>query len=379
MATKQILGDDPFGEEPAKKPEAKPAAEKEPKKAAKKEAAPPPPVEKPAEKAPTSDYGPSIDRPPSAGHSGLAEDVQRLEESVRGRFSGGMARGEHSGERQSLPLEFLWKRWRSIAMRDRSDVVDEFGRDPTVSARFEPLLEFLYKSYFRVETEGLGHVPDAGRGLIVANHSGTLPYDGAMIMHAVRREHPAHRDVRPLVEDFVFHFPYLGTLMNRIGGVRACPENAERLLSEDQLVAVFPEGVKGIGKLYRERYKLQRFGRGGFIKLALRTDAPLIPTAVVGAEEIHPMLAKLSWLTRSIGVPYVPVTPTFPLLGPLGAVPLPTKWRIRFGEPLYYNAEFGADAANDRILVNRLAEQVRSKIQEMIDDMLRERKSVFLG
>jgi 1-acyl-sn-glycerol-3-phosphate acyltransferase len=264
-------------------------------------------------------------------------------------------------------------------MRDRSDVVDEFGRDPQVAARIDPMLDFLYRSYFRVETRGLGHIPDDGRGLIVANHSGTLPYDGAMIMHAVRTEHRSHREVRPLVEDFVFHFPYLGTLMNRIGGVRACPENAERLLNQDQLVAVFPEGIKGIGKLFKERYQLQRFGRGGFIKLALKSDAPIIPTAVVGAEEVHPMVTKVTWLAKSVGIPYIPVTPTFPFLGPLGMVPLPTKWFIAFGEPLYFNAEYGSDGANDRILVNKLAEQVRTRIQEMLDSLLKQRRSILFG
>jgi 1-acyl-sn-glycerol-3-phosphate acyltransferase len=325
-----------------------------------------------------SEYGPSIDRPPSARHTGLVDEVKQLEKSVRERILPQRS-GEHGGERQRLPLEFIWRRWRELAMRDRSDVVDEFGRDPQVAAKVEPVLEFLYKQYFRVTTRGLGHIPDDGRALIVANHSGTLPYDGAMIMHAVRHEHSARREVRPLVEDFVFHFPYLGTLMNRIGGVRACPENAERLLAQDQLVAVFPEGIKGIGKLFRERYQLQRFGRGGFVKLALKCDAPIIPTAVVGAEEIHPMLTRITWLTRSLGIPYIPVTPTFPALGPLGLVPLPTKWFIVFGEPLYFNTEYGPEGANDRILVNKLAEQVRARIQMMIDELLKERRSVLFG
>jgi 1-acyl-sn-glycerol-3-phosphate acyltransferase len=306
------------------------------------------------------------------------EEVRQIERSMRDRLLPTRT-GEHGGERQNLPLPFVWQRWRKLAMRDRSDVVDEFGRDARVAARVDPLLEFLYKSYFRVETRGMGHILDEGRGLIVANHSGTLPYDGAMIMHAVRTEHRAHREVRPLVEDFVFHFPYLGTLMNRIGGVRACPENAERLLTQDQLVAVFPEGIKGIGKLFKERYQLQRFGRGGFIKLALKCDAPIIPTAVVGAEEIHPMVGKITWLAKSFGIPYIPVTPTFPFLGPLGMIPLPTKWFLIFGEPLYFNAEYGPDGANDRILVNKLAEQVRTRIQEMIDSVLKQRRSILFG
>lgn len=398
MAGKQILGDDPFGtganpnEAPPPAPPP-PLRKDEPENAgatattaAPSEAPPARKTRSAAERhqkpeaqaAPPTEYGPSIDHPPAAHHSGLVDEVKQLEKSVRDRILPERV-GEHGGERQRMPLEMVWKRWRALAMRDRSDVVDEFGRDPQVASRIEPLLEFLYKSYFRVSARGMGHIPDDGRALIVANHSGTLPYDGAMIMHAVKHEHSAARDVRPLVEDFVFHFPYLGTLMNRIGGVRACPENAERLLDQDQLVAVFPEGIKGIGKLYRERYQLQRFGRGGFIKLALKCDAPIIPTAVVGAEEIHPMLTKITWLAKSVGIPYLPITPTFPALGPIGLLPLPTKWFIAFGEPLYYNAEYGADGAGDRILVNKLAEQVRNRIQSMIDDLLRTRKSVLFG
>ncbi len=387
MASKQILGDDPFatGEpEPPPPPVAPPVApatakkEKE-KVAAASDAAPAAETYSPVETAPPSEYGPSIDAPPPSGHRhGIVEEVRHLEKSVRDRLLPVRAE-ERPEERHKLPLEFLWQRWRKLAMRDRSDVVDEFGRDPNVAARVDPLLDFLYRTYFRVETRGLGHIPDEGRALIVANHSGTLPYDGAMIMHAVKQEHRAKRAVRPLVEDFVFHFPYLGTLMNRIGGVRACPENAERLLTQDQLVAVFPEGIKGIGKLYKERYQLQRFGRGGFVKLALKCDAPIIPTAVVGAEEIHPMVTKVTWLAKSFGIPYLPVTPTFPFLGPVGLLPLPTKWFIAFGEPLYFNAEYGADGANDRILVNKLAEQVRVRIQEMIDGLLKTRKSILFG
>jgi 1-acyl-sn-glycerol-3-phosphate acyltransferase len=264
-------------------------------------------------------------------------------------------------------------------MRDRSDVVDDFGRDPMYFARYEPLLDFFYKKYFRVESQGMEHIPHVGRALLVANHSGGLPYDAPMIMHAVRSEHPAHREVRGLVDNSVFHFPYLGTFINRIGGVRACQENAERLLRQDRLALVFPEGIKGIGKLYRDRYRLQRFGRGGFIKLALRTDAPILPVAVIGAEETHPMIGKVSWLARAIGVPYIPITPTFPLFGPLGLVPLPTKWYLVFGEPFHFNAEYGPSAAEDRILANRLSEQVRSRIQHMIDERVAQRRSVFFG
>jgi 1-acyl-sn-glycerol-3-phosphate acyltransferase len=323
---------------------------------------------------PPGEYGPPITSQfPEKGT--ITSEIRELERRVRASLTPAFP----IEQRRRLPLEFWWKRYRHLAMRDRSDVVDEFGRDPAYNARMEPWVEFLYSRYFRVQTRGIEHVPDGGRALLVCNHSGTLPYDGIMLMHAVRKEHPARREVRPLVEDFVFHFPYLGTLINRIGGVRACQENAGRLLDKDKLVAVFPEGVKGIGKLYKQRYQLQRFGRGGFVKLALRARAPIVPVAIVGAEEAHPMLARFTWLAKSVGVPYVPVTPTFPWLGPLGLMPLPSKWQLRFGEPIDLAAEYGPEAADDRILVNKLSENVRSRIQEMIDDALGERKSVLFG
>jgi len=279
--------------------------------------------------------------------------------------------------RRSVPLKFLWSRWQRLAMMGRSDVVDDFGRDPRATARWEPLLELLYTRWFRCETTGLEHVPDRGAALLVANHAGTLPFDSAMIVHAIRRDHPSRRDVRPLVEDAVFHLPYLGPLINRIGGVRADPENAERLLGRGELVAVFPEGVKGMGKLWRDRYRLQRFGRGGFVKLALRSGAPIIPVAVVGAEEALPMVAKVTWFARSIGLPYVPVTPTFPWLGPLGLVPLPSKWRLRFGPPIDIARQYSPETADDRLLVNRLADSIRATIQQMVDEQLAARPGAF--
>jgi len=281
--------------------------------------------------------------------------------------------------RRRLPLEAVWRRWRSLAMWGRSDVVDDFGRDPRATARWEWLFEFLYSRWFRVEASGLDHIPDKGRALLVANHAGSLPYDSAMVMHAVRRDHPARRDVRPLVEDTVFHLPFLGPIMNRIGGVRADPENAERLLLQDELVAVFPEGEKGMGKLWRDRYRLQRFGRGGFVKLALRTGAPIIPVAVVGAEEAAPMLGKVTWFAKNIGIPWIPVTPTFPWLGPAGLLPLPSKWYVAFGEPIDLGKAHGAAAADDRLLVNKLADQIRTRIQDMIDDLLGRRRSPILA
>ena len=280
--------------------------------------------------------------------------------------------------RELLSSDFYLRKWGKLAMRGRSEEVDDFGFDPIYDAKLKPVLDFLYGTYFRVETVGIENVPAAGRCLLVANHSGTLPLDGVMIKAAVKRGHSAPRDVRWLTEDFIYHFPYLGSAMNRLGAVRACQENAERLLDKEQLVAVFPEGVKGIGKLFAERYRLQRFGRGGFIKLCLRTGTPIVPVAVVGAEETSPLLFKIEHLSKALGVPYIPVTPTFPILGPLGLLPAPTKWRILFGEPLDLSP-YGPEAADDEILVGKLAERVRAAIQGMLDRAVGARKSVFFG
>jgi 1-acyl-sn-glycerol-3-phosphate acyltransferase len=267
---------------------------------------------------------------------------------------------------------------------DESGEVDDFGYDPSYDARVRPLFDFLYDRYFRVECRGVANVPNEGRCMLVANHSGTIPLDGPMLKMAVLREHPAGRppgagrDVRWLAEDFVFHFPFLGSFETRIGAVRACQENAERLLRQETLLAVFPEGVKGIGKLFRDRYKLQRFGRGGFVRLALRTQTPIVPVAIVGGEETNPMLLRLESIAKPFGIPYVPVTPTFPLFGPLGLLPAPTKWKIVFGEPISV-VDQGAESEDDELLVARLAERVRAAIQSMLDAAVRERKSVLFG
>ncbi len=256
--------------------------------------------------------------------------------------------------------------------------VDDFGMDREFALRVKPFFDFLYYSYWRVSVKGILNIPDEGRALVVSNHSGTLPYDGSMIKLAAENDHPSRPDMRWLVEDFVYHFPFMGTFMYRTGGVRACPENAVRLLETDHVVTVFPEGVKGIGKLYKHRYHLQRFGRGGFVRLALRTGSPIIPTAVIGAEEIHPLLHKSTFMAKPLGIPYIPITPTFPALGLFGLIPLPTKWTIMFGKPISW-PQYGPKHAEDRLLVNRLSEEVRTKIQEMIFEGLAARRSIWFG
>jgi 1-acyl-sn-glycerol-3-phosphate acyltransferase len=278
-----------------------------------------------------------------------------------------------------LSSEFYLRQWGRSGMRQRAEEVDEFGFDPAYEEKLRPFVDFLYRYYFRVDTQGVAQIPAEGRCVIVANHAGgPLPYDGLMLRAAVRREHDHRRDLRWLAEDLVFYLPFVGASLNRLGAVRACQENAERLLSRERLVAVFPEGAKGIGKLFGDRYRLQRFGRGGFIRLCLRTDTPIVPCAIVGAEEANPTVYRVESLAKLVGLPYLPVTPTFPALGPVGLLPAPTKWKIRFGEPIRFTS-YGPEAADDDLLVTRLAEGVRAVIQEMLNGMLTTRRSIWFG
>jgi 1-acyl-sn-glycerol-3-phosphate acyltransferase len=288
-----------------------------------------------------------------------------------------IARALHGGLR-GVSWGNLARLQRALYFAWHSEETDEFGADQRFTEALEPFLEFLYAVWWRVEASGLEHLPADGPGLVVANHSGVLPYDALMIQMAIRHEHPAKRVCRMLALDMFALLPVLAPILSKSGSVRANPENAERLLHRGELLGVFPEGVKGVGKYYRERYKLARFGRGGFVRIALRTGTPIIPCAVVGAEEIHPVVAKADWVGRPFGLPYFPLTPTFPWLGPLGVVPLPTKWSIDFGDPLDLSGH-GPDDADDPILVNRLSEDVRSAVQRMVHSRLARRRSIWFG
>ncbi len=254
---------------------------------------------------------------------------------------------------------------------------DEFGFDADLTDHLMlPALRPLFERWFRVETVGLENVPDTGGALIVANHSGTVPMDALMTTVALHDAHPSSRRFRLLGADLVFEVPFIGAMARKMGATLACNEDAERLLTEGELVGVFPEGFKGIGKPFSERYTLQRFGRGGFVTAALRTGAPIVPCAIVGAEEIYPMIGNSRTVARILGLPYFPITPTFPLLGPLGAVPLPSKWLIGFGEPIE-TAHYGPGAAEDPMLVFNLTDQVRETIQHSLYQLLLKRRSVF--
>lgn len=255
--------------------------------------------------------------------------------------------------------------------------VDDFGFDRELTHDLlVPAMRPLYEKWFRVEVHGIENVPSEGGALIVANHSGTIALDSLMTQVALADHHPANRELRMLGADLIFALPFVGTIARRAGHTLACNPDAERLLASGELVGVWPEGFKGVGKPYSERYRLQRFGRGGFVSAALRTGVPIIPTSIVGAEEIYPILADAKLLARLLGVPYFPLTPTFPWLGPLGMIPLPSKWHIEFGEPIATDV-FTEGAADDPMLMFNLTDQVRETIQHTLYKLLMQRRSVF--
>jgi 1-acyl-sn-glycerol-3-phosphate acyltransferase len=253
---------------------------------------------------------------------------------------------------------------------------DEWGFDEEFAEAVYPFLEFMYDRWWRVEAEGVRNLPAHGRALLVSNHAGIMPWDATMITVSIMREHPLPRYPRFLVLNWAFDLPFISVLMRKVGGVVASPYNALRLLEQDELVAVFPEGVKGAGKAFKDRYRLQRFGRGGFVELALRTGAPIVPVSVVGSEEIYPKIGESRLLARLTGAPYFPLTPLFPWLGPLGAIPLPSRWRIQFGEPIDMT-EHGPAAADDRAFVFELSERIRDTIQQQLYENLVKRGSAF--
>ncbi|MEU4239340.1 lysophospholipid acyltransferase family protein [Actinoplanes sp. NPDC026619] len=254
--------------------------------------------------------------------------------------------------------------------------VDDFGFDRELTdAVFHPVLRVLYHDWFRTEVFGIEHVPGDGGALLVGNHSGTIALDALMLSVAIRDRHPAERHLRLLGADLVFRVPFMSELARKSGATVACNPDAERLMSDGQLVGVFPEGFKGIGKRFTDRYKLQRFGRGGFVSAALRTGTPIVPVAIVGAEEIYPILADIKPLARLLGVPYFPVTPTFPWLGPLGLVPLPSKWLIQFCPPI--PTAHLTEHADDPMVVYSLADQVRETIQATLLELLEKRPDPF--
>jgi 1-acyl-sn-glycerol-3-phosphate acyltransferase len=255
---------------------------------------------------------------------------------------------------------------------------DEWGMDWEFMEAVRPFLSFLYSLYWRVKTSGLENVPDQDRALLVGNHSGQFPWDSLMVAMAVATDHSAQRTVRSLYPAQLATVPFFSALFDKLGQAPSTVENGARLLEQDEIVAVYPEGVKGLSKLYRQRYRLADFGRGGFVKAAIRTSAPLIPVAIVGAEESYLTLGQSSLLANATGLPFFPITLTFPWLGPLGLIPMPSRWYIDFG-PAIPTAQHGPDAADNVILVQRVVEEARTLVQDMVNKRLADRRSVLLG
>ncbi len=332
------------------------------------EAPPAPPAPEPAaadatEQAPAEEPRPEVrDREPTGGIP-VGDWLQALTGAAVEVF------GDRWEQRLAEFLAFLRRRVTG------EFEVDEYGFDAEVTERFLlATVRPLAQKWFRVEVRGAENIPTDGGALVVSNHSGTIPLDGLVTMVSIHDS--TGRNLRPLGADLVFRMPVVGELARKGGATLACNEDAQRMLAGGELVGVWPEGFKGIGKPYSDRYKLQRFGRGGFVSAAIRTGVPIIPCSVVGAEEIYPLVGNLPSLARLLGVPYIPITPFFPLLGPLGMVPLPSKWLIEFGEPIRTDAYDGG-AADDPMLVFNVTDQVRETIQQTLYTLLMQRRSVF--
>jgi 1-acyl-sn-glycerol-3-phosphate acyltransferase len=322
--------------------------------------------ERPARPRPVADdVRPPVttdDRSPGAGIS-PAEWLAALQAGAREVF------GDDWEHQLARFLAFLRRRLTG------EYAVDEYGFDQEVDEKLlQASLRPIAEKWFRIDVRGIENLPGDGGALVVSNHSGTLPVDGLMTMWTIH-EHTG-RFLRPLGADLVFRMPFVSSLARKGGATLACAEDAERMLSRGELVGVWPEGFKGIGKPFTERYKLQRFGRGGFVAAAVRTGVPIVPLSVVGAEEIYPLVGNLPSLARLLGIPYVPITPLFPWLGPLGLVPLPSKWLLEFGEPVRTD-EYDAGAADDPMLVFNVTDQVRETIQHSLYALLVQRSTVW--
>jgi 1-acyl-sn-glycerol-3-phosphate acyltransferase len=320
--------------------------------------------------------------------------LELLEENLE-RFSPELSLGLLEKLRQSLSQDiFDLDTWRGVwyminySLEYQTDFMkrrltgeyetDEWGFDPEFLSTFRPFLDFMYRHYWRVETTGIENIPEEGRTLLVVNHSGQLPWDGSMVGTAVLNEHPSQRLVRTLYASWFPSLPFFSAILVKLGQALATEENGIRLLEADQLVAVFPEGYKGVGKLFKDRYRLARFGRGGFVRMALKAQAPMIPVSVVGAEETYISLAKSPMMAKLVGFPYFPISPTFPWFGLFGFIPLPTKWYIDFGEPVEVD-QYSPGSENNPMLISQLTDQMRNLVQQMIYNRLSKRKSVFLG
>lgn len=300
---------------------------------------------------------------------GIGEELRDTSSKLLKKSTKEILGGIIKATRDIITLDYFTNRERDTAIEVKPVNIDEFGYDSRYFEMVRGFYELLFYKYFRTAIKGIRNIPNNGSVILVSNHSGALPLDGIMLRIAVLNEHPSSRDIRFLIEDYIYHLPFAGTFMNRIGAVRACKENAERLLKRGLAIAVFPEGIQGISKLYKDRYKIQRFGRGGVIKLAIRNKVPIVPVAIIGAEESYPLIYKIKRFAGIFGLPHIPVTYTFPFLGPIGLLPLPSKWMIQFGEPIRFD-KLKKEDAEDSALVSGYNESLRNTIQNMINDLL---------
>lgn len=388
-AARALAGAPPAKKPVTKKPVAEPAAKKTAAKTAKPAAkktatkkttqptAAPPPPPKPRLRAVT-------DEDAAAAAAAAAEEAaKRTRTAGAAPLSAGIPIDEIAVALIQAAQRVLGSDWESrvatllatIRKRMSGDYeVDEFGFDPQITEVLTAAIEPLAEKWFRLEVRGIENIPSEGGALLVANHSGTVPIDGLITGYAVKKY--SGRNLRPLGADLVFSLPFVGQIARKVGATLACTEDAERLLTTGELAGVWPEGFKGIGKPFAERYKLQRFGRGGFVSSAMRAQVPIVPVSIVGAEEIYPLVGNVPSLARLLGLPYLPITPFFPLLGPLGMIPLPSKWIIEFGEPIRTDA-YEPEAADDPMLLFNVTDQVRETIQQTLYGLLVDRGNAF--
>jgi 1-acyl-sn-glycerol-3-phosphate acyltransferase len=295
-----------------------------------------------------------------AGRAGLAAAQGELREVVARLLPALRARAGTMGE--------------LVRLLEPPERLDRHGMDPRFAERLAPLVEFFYSTWWRVQVRDVAAVPATGPALVVANHAGIVPWDAFVLRHALRREHPARRELRPLLDDRECALPIVGSAAVRSGAVRASAEAAQQILAAGELVGVFPEGSAGARKPWRDRYRIQRFGRGGFAKIALRAGAPIVPCAIVGSEEASPGISRTGWLADRLGIPLLAGASLSVAAAAL--LPLPSRWSLRFGPPIDVRA--GPAAAEDPAAVNQLTERVRAALQAMLDEDVAGRSSVFL-
>jgi 1-acyl-sn-glycerol-3-phosphate acyltransferase len=315
-------------------------------------------------------------RTPTSRH-GLSRESRLLGYDARGGVLDLPPEPEPPAEDEQVDLRDLRE---LVPAAEPGRQLDDWGRSERVFDAIEPVLDFYYRYWFRVEVEGIEHVPAEDGALLVSNHSGALPPDAPMIMQAIRHEHPGARPVYMLGEHWFKGYPGVSMLVSKMGLVPAHPANAQRLLrDEGRLVLVFPEGQKGSRKLYWQRYKLRRFGRGGFVRTAMRAGVPIVPIAVLGAEDAMPIFAHVPLLQRLTGLIYFPINHAFPQFGLAAALMyLPAKFKIRFLEPVDLSG-YEPDDAEDLALVQRLTEEIRGRIQAELDELQLTRRNIWFG